>query len=418
MTIEVGQQATVLENQDDLLDEIQAAVYPPLDLYIMIPCVLDKKYSIEASVSDVTGSTNHFLKSIADVAAYEMEKGLSSKLSRMMLGRITVVCLTDDVKEKEELGRQTINVYLTKHEETALACITLVFPDLELPVTNLLDQMSRNEILITTQANKMYLMEWLNREYGIVSMGMSRSFTNLSSKVSEQDLMYLLANEVNGSRMMKHKLTGDNFKEAAKTNIAQFDLSEIYIHEGSIVQVYKTYKDTYYERIEDHVLTLFIMELILMQDAAIARVSDRVSKELDNKSNISLKFIEEINLDFSKTMFLWNLNNFKYSVTQAVVDAFIKAFKIQEKLEVYKTNKGFLEDLITVYTARSTERNNKILNIGIVFLTISQVLPIYYDISKKMVKGDITNFDIWFGISTLGISILILYLVRMFTKRR
>lgn len=414
----MGQAAELIDNQEEQRVEIEWTKYPPLDLYIMIPCVKEKELIMPHAVNASSQIVGHlFLNAISTVSAYEMEDGFSVDLTRMLLCQVSIVCHTDDVQNKVELGRQTVNVYLTTHKGTGLASVTLVFPDITLSVTHILDQMSRNELFIDDNGNTKCLLKWLHENFGLKRMGMSRSFSNLSSSVEEKELIYLLANEVNGSQVMKHQLIGSNFKAAAKMNVAQYDLSEIYIQETSIVQIYKEYQNSYEERIQDHVLTLFIMELLLMQDVAISRVSHRVSEELQGKSDISLKVIEELNLDFAKTMFLWNLNNFKYSATQAVANSFIKGFKIQEQLETYKTNKGFLEDLITVITARSTDRKNWILNIGIIFLTISQVLPIYYDITKKIVEGNVTAFDIRFAGSTTLLAVAVLIIVRSFTKR-
>ena len=324
--------------------------YRPLDLYIMIPCMMEKSRSLWHMASTPSGVSRVFLDTITEISNYEMDDGLTSQLTRHWLGQVNIIGLTDHVKDKVELGRETVNVYLSMHKETSLACVTLAFPNLALPVTHLLDQMSRNEILMDDQGEKKFLLDWLDVNYGLKRMGMCRSFTNLTSEIEVQELMYLLANEANGSQVMKHRLIGSCFEEAAKKNVAQYDMSEVYVQEGSIVQIYKESKDRYEDRIADHVLTLFIMELILMQVAAISRVSHRVSKELHEKSDISLKFIEELNLDFSKTMFLWNLYYSKYSATQELVNSFIKGFKIREQLDIYTNNKSYLEGLINVHT--------------------------------------------------------------------
>jgi len=416
MINKMGQLSTVIEKDD----QHARSKYPPLDLYILIPCVTenDRVRSIVGNESE--GISNKFLKSIAEVAKYEMDNGLASQLERKFLCQVTIVCLTDDVDhdEKIELGRQKVNLYLTVHMETGLACVTLVFPDTPLSVTHLLDQMSRDEILIEEQNETINLLDWISTKYGLRRMGLSRSFTNLSSRVDVEDLMYLLANEVNGSRMIEYKLIGRSLKEAAENNIAQFDLSEVYVNECSVVQIYKDYKKLYEDRIYDQALTLFIMEIILLQDVAVSRVNERVSNELNRKSDISLKVIEELNLNFAKTMFLWNLNHFKYSATRAVVSSFVNGLKIHEQIEIYRTNKEFLEDLINVYTARRTNRMSFFLNIVILFLTLSQVLPIYYDISKKVVEGSVTPFDIGFGMISLFIVCSLLFFSRVFLLQK
>jgi gamma-glutamylcyclotransferase (GGCT)/AIG2-like uncharacterized protein YtfP len=405
---------TELERVQSFSSQYGEKVYPALDLYIMIPCVLERSEISVSAIVDHSGITANYLKTISTIAHYEMDDELASQLTRCLLCQVEVICLTDDIENKSELGRQKINIYLTQHKETGLACVTLFFPNMKLPVTHILDQMSRNEIIIAEEEKQVYLLDWLHKKFGLKRMGMSRSFTNLSKEIDKLDLMYLLANEVNGSKMIEYKLMGEDFRNAAKLNLAQFDMSEIYVHETSVVQILKDYKDRFEERLYNQALTLFIMELVLMQDVAVARVSHKVSLELKRQSNISLKVIEEINFEFAKTMFLWNLNQFKYSATQTMVNSIIKGFKLKDQLEAYKINKEFLVHLINVHSARNTDRKTLLLNICVIFLTLSQVLPIYYDISRKVLFGKIEAFDIRFGIiSTVAVAIIFI-ISRMF----
>lgn len=414
-----------------LLNEIgvfrkQAAVssYPASDLYIFLPCNIDRSipYSSGKAVPPIAG---RYLEQLDLISKYEFNSRLTQNIERTFLDQVEIICETDDFEGKSELGRQRANIFITWHTNTKIAVVTLAVPAISVSITHLLDQMARGEILIcdSSAANgRQKITGWLESRYFLTLVGTPRAYVNLSTRPqTEMEMLYLLATEAIGNKVYS-KITGENFKAAASQNVAQYEYSDIYVAETCVVQIFKEFSDTYEMRLVRQLLTLFSIELILFQDAAISRVNHRVAAELDRQEQFSnrdaFRIIEDLNLEFAKTIVFWDIRNFRYETTQSVADSIARAFKIQELMDTYRSNQDFLEHLITIHSARVSEHENRRLNGLLVFLAVCQVAPVFYGIMLSIITHELNLSNIIAAVSSASSFVVILLFYRILQNRR
>ncbi len=405
-------------------DQVAVSSYPISDLYIFIPCNIDKAidYSNEKHIPIIA---EHYIRQLNLVSAYEFDSNLTNNIKRSFLDEVEVICESDEFVDKSELGRQNVNLFVTWHPNTNIAIITVAIPVISVSVTHILDQMARGEIFVKDKnrnINKINIIEWLKDAYGLSQVGSPRAYVNLSRPPdTEMEMLYLLATEAIGNKVYS-KIMGRNFKEAARSNIAQYEYSDIYAAETCVVQVFKEFADTYEMRLIRQILTIFSMELILFQDAAISRVNRKVAAELEMQQlseKDAFNVIEKMSMEFARTIVFWDLRNFRYQTTQSVADSIIRAFKIKEQMDVYKENKDFLQHLITIHSARMSEQENRSLNNILMFLTICQVAPVFYSITLCLLEGEVVASNlIAAAISTSSFILILLVLKLLVSKRR
>jgi hypothetical protein len=186
------------------------------------------RYSSDKPVPSIA---ERYIKELNLVSDYEFDNNLTKDIERAFLDTVEVICETDEFKEKTEIGRQDVNLYITWHAKTRLAIITAALPVISVSITHLLDQMARGEIFINDRQrglDKINIIEWLNKVYSLTQVSPPRAYVNLSRPPeTEMEMLYLLATEAIGNKVYS-KIVGQNFKDAAKLNIAQYEYSDIY----------------------------------------------------------------------------------------------------------------------------------------------------------------------------------------------
>jgi hypothetical protein len=218
--------------------------------------------------------------------------------------------------------------------------------------------------------------EWL-QEHGLLPLGKARASVILSKPPSPETLRRLLAAEA----VPVDDITSVEIDAQAKKDIAQYKYYRMYISETCEVEVVP-FGDTFELRIPDASLTLFIMELVLLQEASLSRVNQRVAREIQRyhyeSKDDCLAVIEDLGIEFADAMLLWDIRNFRYQTAQNLADHFSRAFRIEKFRENFNASRQLLEQLIGIHSTRLAERENKIINALLIVLATLQVLPVIY----------------------------------------
>lgn len=387
------------------------------DLFIMIPLVRKKnKKNKNIEFNTNCKEANVFIEQLKHISEYECSDSIASNLERKFLGVYEFLCTSDDSDEKKIIEKENCYLFLTSHKKTDLHILTIMFIDLKSPITFVLDQISRENLLIKINNQERKLYEYLLKEMNFKVTGKAKTCICLSDYPKDRtEMLYLAAGEAYGSEEVDFTLISKQFEKDISKNIAQFDFCDIYASRTNIIQINKRFSDDYFERIYYETLLIFIAELILFKELAIHRTNQRVIYEIEKNSKPSLKLIEQLSIEFGSTIGLWNISNFRYNAVQCLAKEIENAFQINQLMDVYRNNQSYLEHIIHIRNIQVSEKEGKVLNFIAIMLTLIQTIPLLIQIYEK-IKYKRVNITIdWkYGL----FSLIILLFVLLLKKRR
>jgi len=350
----------------------------------------------------------------------EFSGELARQLGRNFLGEVELVGLEsgDSSMPVTERGRQRVRSYLTVHEPTRLGVVTIALPACSVSPHHLLNQMTMEDLRVTPTGDTTTcgVTDWLAR-HGLRTLGKPRAAIVLAQQPKPDCLRLLLAAEVDPVG----DITSREVRADADTDIAQYNYYRMYVSETCEVEVPTPFRETYELRVPDATLTLFIMEVVLLQEAALSRVHQRVAQEISRHhyeaSDDSLAIIEDLGREFADAMLLWDIRNFRYRTAQNLADHFARAFRVDKLRENYNASRQLLEQLIEIHSARLAQRENRVVNALLIMLTTLQVLPVIYLAILGMFRRSIRLDELLTGLLSVGLC-AILWLVFLSRRNR
>lgn len=369
----------VLQAASALASQAERVTLPRCDMYMLVPCHTLKKRPKKTTSG--TEEPDRFLESLQTTSTIEFSGDLARQLERSCLGDLEIVgvAYSEGDFHGTEIGRQRVRAYLTIHEPTRLGVIIFALPACSISPHHLLNQMTREDLRVSTLGSETVrsVREWMETDY-LQPLGTPRATVILSEQPPIDSLRLLLAAEADPV----DQISSPEISAAAYNDIAQYRYYSMYVSETCEVEVPVPFRETYELRIPDEALTVFIMELILLQEAALGRVSLSVSREIQRYHYASsadpLAIIENLGREFAEAMVLWNIRNFRYRTAQNLADHFSRAFRIEKIRENFSASRQLLEQLIEIHSTRLAERENKVVSALLVILTTLQVLPVLY----------------------------------------
>ena len=411
---------SVLTSVADLKRQTERSTLPFCDVYIMVPCARSPKFALRRNQPNQNLPKDSFLQSFETVANTEFSGHLASELNRNYLAEIEIITYSySRNSSKSEVGRQRIKTYLTTHENTGLAIVIFTVPACSVSAHDLLNQMSREDIRLACSNEPQQVItvtEWLNNN-GLIQTGTSRAAVILSAEPSHSALCALLAAEADPV----DEITSPEINACAINDFSQYKYCKMYASETCEVEIPVPFGDTYENRVFDAILTLFIMELILFQDASLTLVQSQVAAEVARSnyksSDDALSIIEDLGSTFANAMLFWNVRNFRYRTSQNLADSFAKAFGIERLRENYNTNRALLEQLVQVHSARIAEGENRIITALLVVLTTLQVLPSLFIAVLAILDRTVSLHHLYASAASIG-TCAIVWLVWLSRKNR
>ena len=208
----------------------------------------------------------------------------------------------------------------------------------------------------------------------------------------------MIASESYTSDRVDYKLNSKEFKKICSDNFSQYDFYEIYASRDAVVYVLHTFDDNLITNIQDEVPILFIMELIMFQDAAVLRTNNKIVDQLSKNGSVSISFIENLYKEFGKTIKFWNKGVFKYETVQNLSSKINEAFGTENTLAEYYKNQDFLEHIVNLRDLQNSNKESKILNIIALVLTVVQVVPLILEFIDWFFETDFNSINIFYFI--------------------
>ena len=348
--------------------------------------------------------TQQLLDFLQYYVEYEYDGFIKTELERIYLGEFLFRHTTDRYIEDEfknavleNVGEEKADLLLLAYRSANTYVLVIYLPDCKYSSSMVGDQLSKMKLEMRTGIDEFgfheyrSVTEFLKKEYNLVTCGAGKAFYCMNKKpgndgyVSPED-------EKNGKRPCKNQelmniLTGetyfsvhqdfyikkyDKLREQLKEDLAIYDYYQAYMSAVSLVMILDTFDDEQ-SKVEDAATYVFIVELVLLQNTALTKLSKKVDKALEHEGNVPYEYISQLYKDYGRTLKLWDAANFKYYGTRMEAEQIRNALENDELRERYEKEQEFLENIVEVNAANDERRNGWILGIVGTLLAIFQV---------------------------------------------
>ena len=383
-----------------------------VDSYIFLPCILNDINKIS--------SLNHgedkydMIKNLKLTSNYEINPDLNLNLDRVYLEEIEISYYPIFDEEKKEKMTETAQIFLTYQKSNKIGVIIICIPDFKGELTNFYDDITKEKSHVNDESS---IMNYLSKKYLISKSG---SFHSLTFSDKGFDLKYmcsLLSNEAYLTTV-NSEIVGKELEVVATNNVELYDFQELYAYDTSLVAILKNFSPSFPERVFNEVQTIFIVEMVLLQNAVLIRNNKEVIKKIENAKSLSMKQIKEITFQFAKAIKLWDFKLYKYPITRRMANIIYKAFNIDKVYEVYANNQTFLEHLINIHSVIVNERESKILNVILIILAATQAAPIIYAAYQNVNANTFLLTDYVLAITIPFITLIIILIFINKNKKR
>lgn len=408
---------------DKIMSEAKYEKTYKSDMYIMIPFTSKVDSNIVTSTYE-DDVTKEFLKDIERSSTYQCDNKITKDMERYFIGKTKIACLNFN-RDKTVIDKEDVYMFLTKHAKTNIYVLTIMNLKNEFSPTQIQDQVTTDNIFVYDEnEEKISIYDYIKNKYNLELCGKAKTLLSISN-YPENNLEFecMLASEVFDpycNNDENFRINSSEIRAQSKDNFSQYAFCDLYASKSAVVYLLKDFQDKNdLLNIKNEVAILFIMEIIMFQEASVLRTNNRIVEQLSHNGLVTLKFIEELYQEFGKTIRLWNRYVFKYETVQNIALKINEAFKTQNTLDEYYKNQEFLEHIVNLRDIQASNKESKILNFIVLILTIIQVVPVIFEFIDWIFNTNlnmINIFDFKYLIS-LSTTILIIILIILLKRK-
>jgi len=375
------------------------------DVYVSIPVQYDKARL--QSLSNHTDDTRtHLLLRDLDFRTH-YEAGIPSssnavddlasfkkRINRYYLGKIPIqITCENTVNQYDVTGKPIgepilVDMFLSIDEMGSCGVLTWYSLSAPFLISQLLDNVIRNQVAVVKDQKQLNLFVYLNSTYGIVRRGTPKTFVVVPKNknyLKDSQIASLLASEtIYPDGEDYGEVIDPEITAAAQSEYGMGQYSRAYVaaYTNVVLQFSVDTQQTLRERLYDESITLFYIELILFEEAAI-NVADCEITKLLTKTDVDspvvfLQHVDSVHDEYSKTIDFWSIQ-VNYPTSQKSIDMLRKAFKIGEKLERMKRNQEQLQVVFDTKLNIIDRKDAKRVDNSLAILSVLAVFSAWMD---------------------------------------
>ena len=335
---------------------------------------------------------------------------------QIIRGRDVAFC-PDANENSPEREPVNIEMIVSVDKDTKCGVLHLIVLSCGLPVSRYLDSFSRNHVNVVTHNKAINLYRYLKEKYKIEKKGAAKHFLTIMEERDEimkknKDLLasVLFCEALFEEGVSLSKVIDKNIMDilSDQNGIAQYNYASVYVFKNVLIQMSKSFQTGLYDRIVKESITLFYIELILFELAAIGIANDWIIQYL---THIDAQFhpgkvLKDINQMFSKhikSIEFWNIQ-LNYPSSKRSVDDIRRYFNMAEEKTIFRRNQ---RELLTIYDMRSDivdKSESKFISIIMLVFTVISVANVVFSNVKNQSEILLTPF----------IAILVLFIYRKY----
>ena len=372
-----------------------------MDFYALYPCTITDLEAVKAAEKKENVYCEHLKERIRANNKEELDGKFFRGITRINLGTVTVSIRVENLPCSQEGF-----AFLSVHEQTKAAMIAIVIQDLHIPGL-LLNNYFAGDCL--TVGNGVPVKEWMEKQ-NAQAYGAPKSLI-----ISYEEILACEASPIG-------TINGTVLHQWSQENIAQYDMATAYASDRCLLEITPKVDRDRIARLDQGAVELFFLELLIMQEAAISRVSDRVYELFhdgafrETGKKIQTK-LYDLNLEAANAVLFVNYKKLRYPVTRLSARHIGERFGVAEELEHYQNCRALLEQMIAINTAEEEKIDGDLMSLLLLFLTMVQMVPLMASLVRYLMKGTFSDTDLLATASGAMIC-LALYGIYWLTSRR
>lgn len=282
--------------------------------------------------------------------------------------------------EPNAFQEYAVELYASVDIPTDMAVLTLYAIGMTAEISTLSDCVTRSEVLVSKDGIHFEdFYKYLAREYGFIRKGNPKIFITIHEN-PESINKGLVASVLFGEQYFsKESPYGEIVdkeimeKLNEEYGIAQYSYAKAYVHKNVLLQISPGFPSDINELLYLEGMSLFYIEMLLFEEAAIVINNDKILNFLLNEKKITigrrLNQIYEINAEYARTLeFREMLLN--YPTSSSSMKHIRTAFGTEELAERLAKNKSVLQNIFDAQRDIANTRESSILNILALIITL------------------------------------------------
>ncbi len=378
------------------------------DFYVSIPVQYSNMSFVENAArrfSDFSKEVDFLIKMLEFRTNYETgvpsemdhvdaSSGIKNRIKRYYLGKIKVQIVSEMLPEMKEMSEGIgmpayVDLYISIDEKSSCAVLTWFSLSMPFLLSYCMDNIICNQIRVITEDDEaVNFFDYLSNTFGIVKRGTPKIFVIIpekKEKLSNSQIASLLAAEAiypEGEffgRLIDPDIVG---AVSSEYGMGQYDRGYVCAHTNVLLQFSPELRTPLTERIGEETISLFFIELLLFEEAAI-HIANQQIVSLFTDSDFSepvafLKNVEAIYDDYSKSCAFWNIQ-LNYPTSQKSIDMMREAFEIEKQLAYMQRNKEQLQTVFDTKCDIIDRKDSKRMDFSLAILSVLAVFSAWID---------------------------------------
>lgn len=383
-----------------------------MDFYALYPCTITDLEAVKAAEKKENVYCEHLKERIRANNEEELDGEFFRGITRINLGAVTVNIRVENLPCSQEGF-----AFLSVHEQTNAAMVAIVIQDLHIPGLLLNNYFAGDCLTVGNGAAGVPVKEWMKKQ-NAQAYGTPKSLIISYEEIPKEEVIQYLACEASPIGT----INGTVLHQWSQENIAQYDMATAYASDRCLLEITPKVDRNRIARLDQGAVELFFLELLIMQEAAISRVSDRVYELFhegafrETGKRIQTK-LYDLNMEAANAVLFVNYKKLRYPVTRLSARHIGERFGVAEELEHYQNCRALLEQMIAINTAEEEKIDGDLMSLLLLFLTMVQMVPLMASLVRYLMKGTFSDIDLLATASGAMIC-LALYGIYRLTSRR
>jgi len=281
-----------------------------------------------------------------------------------------------------------IDLYISV--DTDSNCAVLTWYSLSTPflISHLFDSIIRNQIIVVDNGYCVNFYDYIKDKYGLIKRGTPKIFSVFPcdrKRLTDNQLASLLACETiypEGENF--GKIIDESILSKVQSNygMGQYDRAFVYAYSNSVLQFSEDFSGSISERLCEESITLFYIELILFEEAAI-HIADREIINLvslgDTEEPVEfLSKVDAIYDSYSKTIDFWDIK-VNYPTSQKSIKMLRNSFEIKDQLDSMKRNQDQLQTVFDTKCDIIDRKDSKRMDTSLAIISVLVIFSAWID---------------------------------------